>query len=306
MLSTTNITEYVKAAHAGEDAAWTALYQYYYPGLFAVAVQVLNDIDAAKDAVQDSFLIAHLKLNQLKEPAVFNGWIKKILTHVCYRAIQNNQYKYHGSPLKSDIRWDDEFNEKLDRLSAQSSLYAAIAHLPEVLRCTLLLRYFSGFQSYEEIARILSIPVGTVRSRLSQAKLKLTEQWFQSADCDANIFRRSQEWNHFYQTHFSAMHQHDNSKNKLVGHLQKNVQLILPDGKLNIGRLLFEKMIVGDREYGSWLVPTNIISCGNISVVETQHFNSPEYPTHCLPRSVVVLYRKDKEVDKINLHFSSY
>ena len=61
------IEQYVKAAQFGEEAAWNVLYQHYYPSLYATALRISKDIDNAKDAVQDTFIKAHLKLAQLKD-----------------------------------------------------------------------------------------------------------------------------------------------------------------------------------------------------------------------------------------------
>src|SRR5262249_2086443 len=81
-----NIDQYTRAAQAGEEMAWSVLYQHYYPQLYPVALRMLTSIDAAKDAVQDTFIKAHLKLPQLKDTAAFGGWIKTILIRTCYRS----------------------------------------------------------------------------------------------------------------------------------------------------------------------------------------------------------------------------
>jgi hypothetical protein len=61
-------------------------------------------------------------------------------------------------------------------------------------------------------------------------------------------------------------------------------------------------MIVDDRKYGSWLSPFNVVSSGNISIIEARHFNSSEHPQHCPMRSVLVLYRDNTGVSKMSLH----
>jgi RNA polymerase sigma factor (sigma-70 family) len=302
----TTIHEQVKAAKAGDQAAWSTLYHHYYAGLYAAALTIHKNISAAEDAVHDAFILAYMKLHQLKEVAAFGSWMKQILIHSGYRVLHRSSVmeRMNDALLESDTWWEDELNRKLEILSTEGQLYTVIAQLPEVLRSTLLLRYFSGFQSYEEIASILSIPVGTVRSRLNQAKLKLAEQWQLHEDSTIEIFKQSQEWNHFYQTSFTGMHYHDEDKNRFVAHLQSDVRLILSGGKQNTGPQLFEKMIVEDREAGSWLTPTNVTSCGNISIIEARHFNSPENPAHCPPRSVLVLYRNKQKVDKMSFYVS--
>ncbi len=301
-----NIQEWVKAARFGEEPAWNVLYQQYYPGLYAIALRICGSIPESKDLVQDSFVTAWLKLSQLKDPGTFGGWIKMILVRNCYQWLYRNRQTKNIDSVSIEIehRLEQEIENKLDNLSAQSRLYTVLTQLPEALRSVLLLRYFSTYQSYNEIAGILSIPVGTVRSRLNEAKSKLVEKWHQPLHSGIHILRESEEWNHFYHETYSGIHHHDDCKNRFMNHLEKKVQLIFPGGRSDIGRWVFEGMITDDRKAGSWLAPVNVLSCGNISIIEAKHYNSPEHPHHCPARSVAVLYRKKREVNKMNIHLA--
>ena len=296
--------EWIKAARSGKEQAWNVLYQQYYPGLYAIALRICGDISEAKDIVQDSLITAWLRLSQLKDSATFGGWIKTILLRNCYQWLHRNRPKKNidSISIESEHSLELELVNKLDRLSTQSRLYTILTQLPEVLRSTLLLRYFSTHQSYNEIAEILSIPVGTVRSRLNEAKLKLAEKWHEPLNFGTLILKESEEWNHFYYETYLGIHYHDNCKSRFMNHLKKDVQLIFPDGKSNIGRWAFEGMIADDLKAGSWLTPVNVLTCGNISILEAKHYNSPEHPNHCPAGSVAVLYRKKGEVNKMNLH----
>lgn len=294
------IHELINAARAGEKTSWNTLYHHYYPGLYAIAIQICKNIPLAQDMVQDAFVTAYLKLGQLKDTAAFSGWIKKILIHTCYRASASNQ-SWNEIPIETDSWWEDELSKKLDQISTQNNLYTTISNLPEVLRSTLLLRYFSAFQSYEEIAFILSIPVGTVRSRLNQAKLKLAELWKQAADADSKILKHSESWNSFYYNTLSGIHHYDNHKNQFVWHLHRHVQITAPGGNTVHGSIVFEKMIHDDREVGSWIAPVNIMSSGNISIIEAKHFNSSENPHHCPADSVMIIHRNKEKASKMQI-----
>lgn len=303
MSTHTMIQGWVKAAQEGEQTAWHFLYQQYYPILYAMALRIQDSPSAAQDTVQDVFLIAFLKLKQLKDAAAFEGWIKKILIHKCYRHVrQKSLCSLDKLPLATDYWWEDELNRKMDSLSNQSRLYKAMAMLPEALRSTVLLRYFTDFQSYEAIASILAIPIGTVRSRLNQAKSKLLAYWQQCQDASLKFFEESKAWNDFYYTTLSGMHRQDDCKNRFIHHLQKDVQILLL-GKPNVGNSIVEGIIVEDREYGSWLKPVQVVSSGNISIIEIRHFNSPEFPDHCPYSSVQVLYRNKDKVTRMHLHY---
>jgi RNA polymerase sigma factor (sigma-70 family) len=216
------IGEWVKAAKAGEQPAWNVLHAHYYPVLYAVALRICKDVATAEDLVQDSFISAYLKLHQLKDVDAFGGWIKRILIHAGYRALKQPPPIAFAEniPAQAADNWFDEVNRELDEDSTRRSLYAGISSLPEVLRSTVLLRYFSGFQSYEEIAGLLSVPVGTVRSRLNQAKVKLAEQWRQGGDY-GQVIEQTEQWNTYYHEVFSGMHRHDEDKNRFIRHLRK-------------------------------------------------------------------------------------
>lgn len=304
-MDTANIQKLVKDARAGQEAAWNALYKQYYPVAYAIALRICGHTPAAKDAVQDAFVTAFLKLIQLKDPGAFASWLGKIVTHHCYRALvkDGNGRKLSQLPIETDSWWEDQVNRKFDQLSIQSSLYASITQLAPVLQSTLFLRYFSGYQSYEEIATILSIPIGTVRSRLNQAKTKLAEQWHQHNDVGEKILEENDQWNAFYHSVYSGIHAQDYYKNKLIDHLDKNIRIIARD-KINMGRTVFENLIAGDLKVGSWLQPVNVLTCGNLSLIESRHFNPPDHPDHCPLSSVAVLYRHKDKVSQMNLHLT--
>lgn len=298
------ISQWVTAARAGDEAAWGNLYEYYRPGLTAAALKICNNTETAMDAVQEAFITAWLKLVQLKEAAAFGGWMKKIVMHYCYRATRANKLiVYTGDACFKEDHWEDEINRKSEWLAKQDRMYASLSQLPEILSTTVLLRYFSNFHTYEDIARILCIPIGTVRSRLNQARLKLAEHWQQSHNADMAAFKQGEEWNHFYRATLSAMHRHDNDKNRFLCHLQKDIRIGFPNGKQDNGRIHFENIVIDDRAFGSWLTPVNIISCGNISIIESRHYNSKEHPDHCPPGSLIVLHRDKKVANKMSLHF---
>lgn len=299
-----NVQEWVQSAQEGEQTAWTCLYQLYNPALYSIALEITGNSASARDKVHDTFITAYLKINQLKNAKAFGGWLKKILIHKCYRSFYCNRIfeRLDSIPHGTDRWWDDEFNRKLDLLSDENRLYSGLTRLSERLRSVVLLRYFSKFESYEAIAAILSIPLGTVRSRLNQAKSKLQDYWKRNQDPSNELFKETAELNQFYFETLSGMHNQDTCKNRFISHLKKDIRIIIL-GKTNIGTSVFEQQVIDDREHGSWLKPVEIVSSGNISIIEFRHFNSVEYPSHCPKSSVQLLYRTGSKVREMNLYF---
>lgn len=295
----------VESARNGDEEAWNILYQHYYPKLYATALRICGAVPETKDLIQDSFVTAYLKLSQLKEISNFESWVRKILMRNCYRLINRNRKRtqtYLNTITEQQLKEDIEL--QFEKFPLFYRLYNVLSELSESLRSVVLLHYFSSFTSYNEIATILSIPVGTVRSRLNEARAKLTDKWKQPLSKSTYNKQECEEWNHFYFETYSNLHFNDNEKNKFLHHLGKSVKIFFPGGMLDVGYRAFENLIIDDKKHGSWLQPIQVLTCGNISVIEAVHFNSAEHPNHCPPKSIAVLYRKKMEVVQLNLHLT--
>jgi len=193
----------------------------------------------------------------------------------------------------------------MDWYERQSKIYESLSCLSDTLQSVLLLRYFSGWSSYEAIAILLCIPVGTVRSRLNQAKQKLAEQWAKSNDDNDVAFRRAGEWNSLYNDYFGNIYTSLQRREKLIAHLDKNLHLVFTSGKTAMGRSLVQQMIEDDIMYGNSFAGLEVASSGNISLIECQNINPDEYPERCPERTVFVLYRSGNTVTQMNLHHTA-
>lgn len=134
------------------------------PTLYGISKSILkNDCDCA-DAVQEAITTAYDKLKTLRDARYFQTWLCRILIHACYRV-------YHAN--RKTVSFEEY--AQLEAAPAQSrdpGLYAAIMDLREELRLAVVLHYVEGFQ-VAEIAQMLKIPAGTVKSRLSRARAAL-------------------------------------------------------------------------------------------------------------------------------------
>lgn len=288
--------EIVNAARAGEQSAWNTLYQYYYPRLLNTALYYCGNSPETKDLVQDCFITAFLKLSQLKDASAFGAWLQKILVRKCFRAQKKIQPEYLEM---ADDSWEEEAEKHM-------RLQTAITTLPEVLRTTLLLRYFSGRQSYDEMAQILTVPVGTVRSRLNEAKSRLSVAWLKPMTGSATVIKEQDDWNQFYHETLTGLHHNAEQRRIFLEHLQQHTKVIPPDKSLiNDGRHFFAGMVANDQACGSWLKPLNIISSGEVTIIEQAHYNSPEHPNHCPSACVVILYRKQAKAERIHIYAAS-
>lgn len=135
--------------------------------LYHVAKSILkNDSDCA-DAVQETLLKAYEKLHTLKQDQFFRTWITRILINECNGVLRKR---------KCVISYEEYMeNAGVSEPKKYTHLYMAILNLPEELRILVTLYYIEGF-SQKEIAEILHMQEGTIKSRLSRARALLKEQ----------------------------------------------------------------------------------------------------------------------------------
>ena len=135
--------------------------------LYHVAKSILKNDSDCGDAVQETLLKAYEKLHTLKQDQFFRTWITRILINECNGILRKKKHMISYEEYMQETR---VFEEK-----KYTHLYMAILELPEELRILVTLYYIEGF-SQKEIAEILHMQEGTIKSRLSRARALLKEQ----------------------------------------------------------------------------------------------------------------------------------
>jgi RNA polymerase sigma-70 factor (ECF subfamily) len=170
LVETPSVTDdaLIAAAVAGNGDAFGTLVERYDRAVYHLAYRTLHDVEEAKDATQEAFLKAYRALHTFRPGAKFSTWIFTIVYHACCDRLARRK------------RWSDaELPDRADPsagpdLLAEASddahrLRAAIAALPEKYRTVITLFHLQGKQ-YEEIATVLDLPMGTVKTHLFRAK----------------------------------------------------------------------------------------------------------------------------------------
>jgi RNA polymerase sigma factor (sigma-70 family) len=168
-------------AQAGEVAALGALLARHQADMRAVALAILGHGPDAEDAVQEAALVALRRIGDVRDPAAVGPWLRMIVRNACRMRLRarSREQLDAGLDLASSAPGPEQV---LDDLALRDWVWHAIEQLSPALRTTLLLRHFSGITGYEEIARACDIPVGTVRSRLSEARTKLSSALLATAE----------------------------------------------------------------------------------------------------------------------------
>jgi RNA polymerase sigma factor (sigma-70 family) len=275
----------------------------YRPELYATALRICG-YDYADDAVQDALITAYLKFHQLRDIHAIRPWLKRITINSSYQIMRKIK-------SRSEIAYEtqgfepveDSINRHIESLEERDHLYASLANISPVLKQPLILRYFSSYNSYAQIAAILDIPVGTVRSRLSAGRSELVIQWRIDKFNPSVELDSSRQWNQYYKELIPAVHHDRSAFRELDRHLNGDLELVLTSGKSLHGKDKFIASIYDDLEHGSSIAKVSgCITSGEISVMKILFSNSADYPSHCPPGSLAVIERDSKSMKRLKLY----
>ena len=181
--------ELVAAAKGGERSAFDQLVVRHQDKVFNMSYRILGDREEALDCSQEIFLSAYRGLGRFDDRARFGTWLYRITVNRCRDQIRRRGFRKYTRPVSLDASGPDEESDGALEPAAREStplerastgertalVNTALQELPEDAREILLLRDLQGL-SYEEVAEILEVPIGTVRSRLSRARGLLRER----------------------------------------------------------------------------------------------------------------------------------
>lgn len=156
---------------AGRTEAFGTLVERYDRAIYHLAYRTLHDQEEARDVAQEAFFKAYRSLRTFKPGAKFSTWLFSITYHACCdRLSRRRRYSNEELPERADRAPGPE-SEAIANDEAQR-LRNAIAALPEKYRTVITLYHLQGRQ-YEEIAQVLGVPMGTVKTHLFRAKEQL-------------------------------------------------------------------------------------------------------------------------------------
>lgn len=179
------------AFRGGDKSAFGLLLRRYEREMYGYLRRYLGDANLAEDVFQNTFLQVYLKSNQFEEGRQVRPWLYTIATNQAVDTLRRNGRRPTVSLEQAGVSSNGiDLRALLETLSSRDpdpleaavqeeqreQVRAAVEHLPDLLKQTLILTYYQGLK-YREVADILEIPVGTVKSRLHAALVKLHEIW---------------------------------------------------------------------------------------------------------------------------------
>jgi RNA polymerase sigma factor (sigma-70 family) len=181
-IPTSNVAQLVLACRTCGAEAFTPLVRRYQHAAYATALSYVRNAQDAQDIVQDAFIAAYCKLEQLRDPAKFGSWFFRIVNSRCTDLIRSRkQVDEHVQRLeKSEIGLAQRAHTAFAEQALLQEVWDSIDRLPEQYRQVVLLHYLSGL-SYEEIAAFLEVPKSTVVGRLQQSRKRLRQTLSETA-----------------------------------------------------------------------------------------------------------------------------
>lgn len=170
----------------GDRAAFDALFRAYEKRVYNLAYRLCGNYDEANDISVDALLRVYQAIRLFRGDANFSTWLFRIVTNVFLDRRKRMKNKQHLS-LEEYIELEENSvtrqvedpaptpGEAAEATERQDRMQQAIASLPDYQRAMIVLYHTEGL-SYEEIAQVMSMPIGTVKSRLNRARLVLREK----------------------------------------------------------------------------------------------------------------------------------
>lgn len=292
----------VVLAQAGDGASLGRLLERHRPHMLAVAFSILGPGPDAHDAVQDACLLALGRIGQLRDPQAAGPWLAAIVRRTCLNVRRTGHPEVAFSTLgeAGEPRALLDLEAMVDQLALRDWVWTAITALPESLQVVVMLRYFGDRSSYADIAAILDIPLGTVRSRLNQARSRLASSLAAAASAPHDDARTVTLTFQQQFTSFVDRYNHGMVDPEKIRTYAPGLSGVIGEVTFR-GRDTLERELWSDIAAGMTLRPRTILASPHVAVCEASWENPPEHPFHCPPGMAYVEFIHDEVVQSIRV-----
>jgi len=169
------LNDLIKRCREDDADAQEAMYERYKRPFFNLIYRHTYNLEASEDLLQDSFLKIFTNLKYVQSSDTFTGWAYRIVINTCYSYLRSKKGKPQKTiPLEAVERTIKAKHQDVQEREMKKPLNEAIKNLPKKLRSVFLLHDVQGFK-HHEIARILGCSIGTSKSQLFKARMRMRE-----------------------------------------------------------------------------------------------------------------------------------
>ena len=162
-------------AATDDRAAFTELMDRHEDMVFAVAMRMMRDREAALDATQETFLTVLRKADRFSGESAVTTWLYRVATNTCLDMLRKQKRRRFEPLPEHHEEPDRSANEPFEAVEVRPDIEKALADLPEEFRAAIILSDIQGL-SIAEIGQILDVPPGTVKSRVFRGRRLLAEK----------------------------------------------------------------------------------------------------------------------------------
>lgn len=287
-------------ARDGDVQALAGLLERCRPSLYAAAVGLLGNRADALDAVQDTFVIALVRLGELRHPGAARAWLRTVLRNVCLMRIRQRREIPSAGVELPDVLPGPE--EALENHVMREWVWHALDSLSADEQLTIMLRHFTRCTSYAAIAHVTAVPVGTVRSRLNRARARLAETLMATVNgtslshATVEAVQR-QQWEEFYR----VLHE------RPLPHTYR--ELFAPDVDVCDPAGHWHGISAWSAEereaitLGVRAKIMDVLASSDISVIEIDFCNPDEWPGHCPPQATFIHRLSDGRSRQLSIYY---
>ena len=174
-------TQLVKASQQGDQDAFALLVRRHQRRVFNLSLRMVQDYEDASEATQEAFVAAWQGLPSFRGEARFATWLYRIAYHCCLRRLERRkrerclQAVIEAEQILDGMHKEQRVEDILERRDRLAVVRKQMEQLPAKYRSVLVLRHLQEM-SYEEMAAVLSMPVGTIKTHLFRARNLLKER----------------------------------------------------------------------------------------------------------------------------------
>jgi RNA polymerase sigma-70 factor (ECF subfamily) len=179
----------VRAFQAGDKSAFDELALRHKDRVFNLCFRLLGDEQEANDSAQDVFVKIYRSLKKFRLEASFSTWLYRIGVNTCKNRLKSREYRYRKKMVRihnpeeaeKGGAYEDLMDEaqspvmEIEKKERTMMIHRAIQSLPNDYKAVVVLRDVEGL-SYEEIAGVTGLKLGTVKSKLARARMDLREK----------------------------------------------------------------------------------------------------------------------------------
>lgn len=301
-LSESDTATLVRAAQDGDADSLAALFRVYYPGMRSIANHILGFGPDAEDACQDAAVAALGRIGKLRDPSAVRAWLHAIVRNNCrdiQRARKHVLVEVAGTEMHAGEL--DTPGTTVERDAERDWVRHALRQLTPAVRPVAVLRYFTEHNSYEQIAELCGIPLGTVRSRLSDARRQL-----------AVVLPQVRDDRHEDSAALTAERREEAAillsgvangvlPRSISGRWAADAAVSWPDGRRSTGLPSIFEMLRHRHQSGVRFRLADVVAGPDTTVWVTGFSGPPHDPHGCPPAGTWMLHERDGMVREVRL-----